>query len=78
MKFPQKQNCVLVEVIPVQKDGKKPIKLVKVADRSTFENETFFLNEQESDDNLGQGELVGIELDIKGKFTTATLKRVSK
>lgn len=75
MKF-VKDGLVFVEKKRVEREGKKTLEFVTVADPETYESETFILNTDYSfPSDLKNGELVNAEVFIENRFTSMSLKR---
>jgi hypothetical protein len=69
-----KQGVIFVDKKKVEREGKKTLTFVSVADPATYENETFILN-SDSSANFANGEVVDIELIVEGRFSSVLLKK---
>lgn len=72
-----KNGLVFVERKKVEREGKKTIEFVTVADPQTYENETFILNTDYGCPlDLANGVIVDAELIVNNRFTSIVLKNV--
>ncbi len=69
-----KQGVIFVDKKKVEREGKKTLTFVSIADPATYENETFLLN-SDSGVNFSNGETVDVELIVEGRFSSIVLRK---
>ncbi|ABW19362.1 hypothetical protein [Alkaliphilus oremlandii] len=71
-----KKGLVFVEKNTLEREGKKTLRFVELADPKTYKNEVFLLDD-DSKAEFGQGEMVDAVLTVKNKFTSIKLQKAS-
>lgn len=67
-----KNGLVFVKERVVQREGKKDLTFVTLADPNTYESNDFLLNDK-SQSNFGQGDLLDVELEVEGRYSNVFL-----
>lgn len=71
-----KKGLVFVDKSTLEREGKKTLNFVSLADPKTYQNETFILDD-DSKVSFNQGEIVDAVLIVKNKFTSVKLHKAS-
>lgn len=71
-----KKGLVFVDKNTLEREGKKTLHFVSLADPATYQNESFILDDSSITD-FKQGEIVDVTLIVKNKFSSVKLKKAS-
>ncbi|SNS03177.1 hypothetical protein SAMN05446037_100322 [Anaerovirgula multivorans] len=69
-----KKGLVFVEKNILEREGKKTLRFVELADPKTYKNEQFMLDDDSKAD-FSQGEMVDAILIVKNRFTSIKLQK---
>ena len=69
-----KKGLIFVDTNTLEREGKKTLHFVSVADPDTYQNESFILDDSSPRD-FKKGEKIDVTLIVKNKFSSVKLKK---